>query len=63
MSIGLLGFVMFLGAIALGAKSMKEMPSLNLRQMMTSSFLFWNGLILMTYASLVAVLAKLFHLF
>lgn len=63
MSIGLLGLAMFLGALALGAKSMREMPDLNMKQMMTSSFMFWTGLIMMTFGSAVAVMAIATNLF
>lgn len=63
MPLGLLGLSMILLAFLLAQKMENEMPSLNLRQMFTGSFLFWNGLILMTYASAAYVIGRFMGLF
>lgn len=63
MSYGLLGFVMVLFAFIIAQKIENEFPSMNLKQMFTGSFLFWNGLILMTYASIAFLISKLLRVF
>ncbi len=63
MSIGLIGFIMFLAAFMLGAKMANDMPTLNLKHMLTGSFLFWNGLLLMSYAALLGFILKITNVF